>query len=333
VSVPVLNIVTVLIVILLSMLVTRFATIALTLTGMSRQAAKFQARSALTGAGYTTTESESVVNHPVRRRIVLMLMLFGSAGIVTVLASVMLTFANTASEENRTDPTITLLLLVAGIAGLLLLMNLRPVDRAVSRAIRALLRRYSDLDVRDYAALLEIHGGYAVSELQVDERDWIAGHSLQELRLMDEGVIVLGVQRAGGTYVGAPTARTRVYAGDVLLLYGHGDQVADLDVRERGERGEHRHAEAKREHASAALEHDDDPIPDDPIPDDPVPDDPAADSPAQSPSTPDPPVEDSVSATDRSDPGPERSAAPDEVPGHAAPPTEDPRSPDHGARR
>ena len=64
---------TLVVVVLLSLVITRMATVALTLTGMSSEAARFQARSALTGAGFTTSESEAVVNHPVRRRIVLFL--------------------------------------------------------------------------------------------------------------------------------------------------------------------------------------------------------------------------------------------------------------------
>ncbi|MFO7961166.1 MAG: TrkA C-terminal domain-containing protein [Nitriliruptoraceae bacterium] len=242
-AIPVAPIITVFIVILLSMVVTRVATIALTLTGMSQQAARFQARSALTGAGFTTTESESVVNHPVRRRIVMTLMLMGSAGIVTVLASVMLTFASTTSADGG-NSTLALLALVAGTLALLSLMKLRPVDRAMSRVIRLALRRFTDLDIRDYAALLEIHGGYTVSELLVDEQDWIAGHTLAELRLNDEGVIVLGVQRVDGAYDGAADGETHIDAGDVLILYGRNDQIAELDVRERGVAGESRHRRA-----------------------------------------------------------------------------------------
>ena len=60
-----------LLVLVLSLLITRIATIALTYTGLSRQSAKFQARSAFTGVGFTTSESEKVVNHPVRRRVLL----------------------------------------------------------------------------------------------------------------------------------------------------------------------------------------------------------------------------------------------------------------------
>lgn len=74
---------TVLVVLLVSLLITRVATVALTLTGLSREVARFQARSALSGTGFTTSEAEAVVNDPVRRRIVMALMLVGSAGIVT----------------------------------------------------------------------------------------------------------------------------------------------------------------------------------------------------------------------------------------------------------
>lgn len=49
---------TLLVVILESMVITRIATIALMATGMTRESARFQARSALTGVDFTTSESE-----------------------------------------------------------------------------------------------------------------------------------------------------------------------------------------------------------------------------------------------------------------------------------
>jgi len=47
-----------LLILVFSLLITRIATIALTYTGLSRQSAKSQPRSDLTGAGSTTSESE-----------------------------------------------------------------------------------------------------------------------------------------------------------------------------------------------------------------------------------------------------------------------------------
>ena len=62
-----------LLILLVALLINRIATAALMSTGMSRQYAKFQARSAFTGVGFTTSEAEEVVSHPVRRRIVMIL--------------------------------------------------------------------------------------------------------------------------------------------------------------------------------------------------------------------------------------------------------------------
>ncbi len=84
--------ITLFLVVSLSALITKIATIALVHTGLSTQSARFQARSAYTGAGFTTSESEKIMNHPVRRRIIFTLMLVGNARIVTVMSSLILTF-------------------------------------------------------------------------------------------------------------------------------------------------------------------------------------------------------------------------------------------------
>jgi len=72
---------------------------ALILTGMSRETARFQARSAFTGCGYTTQESEDIINHPVRRQIVMTLMLLGNLGIGAAVATLMLSFMRAAESE------------------------------------------------------------------------------------------------------------------------------------------------------------------------------------------------------------------------------------------
>src|ERR671930_157063 len=103
--------ISVVIVVLVSLLVARIGTVALTLTGLSRESARFQARSAFFGVGFTT------------------------------------------------------------------------VDAALTGLIRRALRRWSDLDVRDWAGLLELEGGYTVAELEVEAQDWVAGRALAELTL------------------------------------------------------------------------------------------------------------------------------------------------------
>lgn len=228
------------------MIINRIATIALTLTGMSRQSARFQARSALSGTGFTTSEAESVANHPVRRRIVMMLMLTGNAGIVATIGTLAATTSRTVvarSSGGGLPLWLTYVLIIVAVGMVLWIMGLRPVDRALSRVIRRGLRRYTDLEVRDYEALLEIHGGFSISELLVRPNDWMADKSLAELRPNDEGILVLGVQREGG-YLGAPTGTLRIEAGDTLLLYGPQDRIVALDDRPAGPTGDAQRAEA-----------------------------------------------------------------------------------------
>ena len=97
------------------MLITRIATVALTYTGMYRESARFQARSTFTGTGFTTSESEKIATHPVRRRIMLLLMLFGNAGVATVLTSLIVTFVG---EEPGKTLTIKIILLITGVIAL-----------------------------------------------------------------------------------------------------------------------------------------------------------------------------------------------------------------------
>lgn len=234
--------ITVVLVVAFSVLITRVATVALTLTGLSRETARFQARSALSGAGFTTSESEAVVNHPVRRRIIMGLMLTGSAGIVTVVATAAIGFAGI---ESNVELTTTALTLVVGLGLLWWASNSTAVDRALQPLIHRLLRRYTDIDVRDYAGLLRVAGDYTIWELAVEPEDWLAGRDLGELRLNDEGVMVLGIQRVDGSgYDGTPQGSTTIHAGDTLILYGHADRIAELDERRAGVGGEHAHHQA-----------------------------------------------------------------------------------------
>ncbi len=241
-------IVSLLAVVALSFTVTRIAAVALMLTGLSQQSSRFQARSAFTGAGFTTSESEAVVNHPVRRRIVAWLMLLGNAGIVSGAATLLLGFVSVggASQGLRRAGV-----LVGGLLALVTLSRSRAVTKAMEFWIERALRKFTRLDVRDYAGLLRLAGEWRVVELQVKDDDWLAGRPLSTLDLPEEGVLVLGVERRDGRYVGAPMGETCIRAGDTVLMYGRAKILTDLDERRRDVGGSLRSMEARAEHRAA----------------------------------------------------------------------------------
>ncbi len=229
-------------ILVLSLIVVRIGAVALTLTGLSYHVARFQARSAFTGVGFTTRESELVVNHPVRRRIVMTLMLLGQAGIVTAITSLMLTFVPSDEQEGALGSRwLHFLLLVIGVAAVAILAYSPAIDRWMSRVIAWSLRRFTNIDVRDYAALLHLARAFAVSELSVREGEWLAGKTLRELQLSSEGVLVLGIEKPNGTYIGAPRGDNRIEPGDTIILYGRQDKVARLDRRMAGYEGNVEH--------------------------------------------------------------------------------------------
>lgn len=233
--------ISVLVAISLSLLITRVATEALTLTGLSRTSARFQARSAFTGTGFATAESEAIVKHPLRRRIIMWLMFLGNAGIITVISSLVLTFVSTSSTG---DGMFRFIYLLIGIFFLWLLATNRAFNRILTRLVRKALRRWTDLDLRDYARLLHLKEEYQVTEIEVDDNNWLADKKLKQLRLADEGINVLGIERRNRIYIGAPYGETYIYPGDTVIVYGRKSALLELDMRPEGIEGEQAHLDA-----------------------------------------------------------------------------------------
>lgn len=229
---------TLLALLIVSTLVTRVAAALLMSSGLSPSFARFQARSAFTGVGFTTQEAETVVNHPFRRKVVGALMLLGNLGVGAVIASLVISFqgAGALGSLRRT------LVLIAGGVVIVVLARTATFERWMVRATRWVLRLRLGTDTPDRATLAHLGGDHDVIELAVRPDDWLAGRTLGELRLRDEGVMVLGVERRG-EYHSLPVRETSIEAGDVIVLYGRRATLEGLDVRRAGPAGELHHVD------------------------------------------------------------------------------------------
>ncbi len=230
--------VTIIVVLALSLLVIRVATVALAFTGLSEELARFQTQSAFFGVGFTTKESESITGHPVRRRIISVVMILGHAVFATAVSALILSFMD------KQDLLTRLIYIAVGVVILWIIFTSEWIGRKLSRLISWALRRWTTLDVRDYSSLLHLADRYTVTEIQIQPKDWVADKTLGELNLTSEGVLVLGVQRADGSYVGAPTGRTKIAENDTMILYGRQEALVELDRRRAGLRGDSAHKKA-----------------------------------------------------------------------------------------
>ena len=240
-------IVSLLVVLAPSFVIVRIGAIALAMTGLSDEVARFQALSAFSGAGFTTGESENVVNGPARRRIVAWLIRLGSAGLVTAVSTLMLGFVGGEAPTWE-----RLLLLLAGVAVIVLIARSGRLDRLTRPLIERALARTTTLELRDYAGLLHLREGWRVGEVRVEPGTWLADRTLRDLRLRDEGVTVLGIERADGSWQGAPPPGTRLAEHDLLVLYGQSRRLSELAERRRADAGAH--AVARQELRDARRE-------------------------------------------------------------------------------
>jgi hypothetical protein len=211
----------------ISMIFTRFATGALIATGLPPEMAGFQARSAFTGAGFTTVEAENVVNQPQRRRIIATTMLVGNLGTPTLIVTVIIGLVGPGPG----DTPERLLVTVAGLFVVLALLNLPPVNRLLVRIGENYARRRLIASVgSESLELFEFPDGHVVAEVVVTSTPDLGPRSLRGLDAALGGLRLLGVSRAENraVLVSEPPADMDLVQGDVLVVFGRREAVASL---------------------------------------------------------------------------------------------------------
>ena len=240
-------------IITLSIVVIRIGAIALELTGLPSEVAAFQAQSAFSGTGYTTSEAESVVNHPVRRKIVRVLILLGSAGLTSTIATFILTFIG----ESNQSITFRFCFLSIGIFIIYLLSRSQSLYRAMKMLILKMLKRYTSLHVIDYQEVFGLSKGYTISKFKVKKNSWMDNKTLEELKLNSEGILIFSIQRKiknEDKFIGVPTSSTIIKAGDILTCYGQAEAIKGLSTRQKGQQGDKEHeAQIKEEKVLAEV--------------------------------------------------------------------------------
>ena len=210
--------ITLLVILTFSVVVTRIAAVALRLTGMPADVARFQARSAFTGAGFTTSESEAVVNHPIRRRLIALLMVLGNVGLISVLGTFIVSFV--ATEHSVAAMSRQVFWLLGAIALLWFVVLNRFADRVMCNSIGWLLQRTTSLGQQGPTELLQVTSGYSVAEHPVLVGNSLDGAALTELRSNQRQLVLLGIEHHDGHFSSAPALETRLVAGDRVVLYG-----------------------------------------------------------------------------------------------------------------
>ena len=210
-------------------LIWEIASVALSITGLAHDKARFQALSALTGTGFTTRDSELIISHRQRRAIVMALMIFGNIGIILILSNIIVS-----------KTTVYLFLKLGILSALLFLLykiaSHKGLMSKLKGKIEARLLKTSVFEKRAIGEILNLAQGYGVVELNLKENFPYIGHTLAESPLREKDILVLAINRDGIT-IPAPKGQRKMQVGDTLFCYGKLAGMKELISRQKLKKG------------------------------------------------------------------------------------------------
>jgi Trk K+ transport system NAD-binding subunit len=206
-----------------SLLIIRAGAIALMMTGLNYDKAKFQALSAFTGTGFTTREAEQVVSNSRRRKIISWLMILGNVGVVTVIVTATSSFATARGLEVG----LNVLVLIAGFGLIVVIARHAPFVRVWESFSRARLERFKIFDEdATVDEMLHIAEGYGVVRIRLLETSAFVGQHLSDINAGLGHSFVLGIER-DREWIPTPRLTRKLMVDDRLVIYGKVEDLAD----------------------------------------------------------------------------------------------------------
>ncbi|MFH1577849.1 MAG: TrkA C-terminal domain-containing protein [Candidatus Omnitrophota bacterium] len=210
-----------------SFVIVRIGAIAFELTGLEWSLAKFQALSCFTGTGFTTKEAELITANPQRRRIASVLIVFGHAGLVTLIA----TFANSLRTPQMTFPLMHLtessnllpwinflVIILAAYIFYKIFSNSRFAAK-LTDIIRARIVKKELVKRVSFEELVVATGGYGVSQIEICKDSPVLNKTLIESNLRKSDILLLAVERDQEIIPNPPPA-IKILLGDKLICFG-----------------------------------------------------------------------------------------------------------------
>jgi len=207
-------------VLFVAFLIVQIGAVLLELTGLDRERSMFQAISAFTGTGFTTSEAESVVVHPTRRNVIIALMLVGNLGLITVIASMVASLW----QKDTVRLGINVAIILVAVVIVYFLSRTKLVREGLRRKLKSRLEKSERFHQVAFDYLLQEAKGYSIIRVVVAAESPMVGRTLRELGTPKQSLLILSIER-GDRLIPVPRGDDRIQAGDILLCFGLVDAV------------------------------------------------------------------------------------------------------------
>lgn len=200
--------------------VVEFSATIFRLTGLDSTVSRFQVISMLTGTGFTTDESDSIINHPIRRKIGAFLILFGAFSLAVIISNLSAILAN---DIRLLEISIILIVCIF----LLLVVRLAFIKNFLTKKFRHNLEEHYDLCEHPIQDVLFLDQDDTVTDVSIKEGSKLIGKDLCNLIDENNDINLLFVKR-GEIKIRKGLSEEKIQEGDQLYVYGNKKDMKSL---------------------------------------------------------------------------------------------------------
>jgi hypothetical protein len=188
--------------------------ILLEMTGMERSRARFQALSAISGTGFTTSHAEEVVDNPRRRQIVSYLIIIGNAGILSLIIAVII-YVRAGLALPSWEIILAIVLL---IAALVIVIRIGIIDKITGLIVVAIRGAKNKSRLR-VAQIFYNNNDLAIVKLKT-QGPFTGKVDIPDIAtLQTKGINIIAIER-GKDILKNPSAETKILAEDLIVCSG-----------------------------------------------------------------------------------------------------------------
>ncbi|MGL5649719.1 MAG: TrkA C-terminal domain-containing protein [Clostridium sp.] len=213
----------------LFLLVIDFFAILFRMTGMPIYKARFQVISLLSSTGFTTRESEMIVNSPIRRKLAGWLMVFSYVSTATFISFFVSMLSHTVTSIGFFAVILFFLFVAVFFHKLSLLEKVE--NKIESKIIKSKI--WQRLNAQK-ATLITSSRGYGIYEVCIGSENRLIGETIANSGLSELEIRILNIDK-GDVFVKFPSADYVFESGDKATVYGNLKNIKNEFDREEVE--------------------------------------------------------------------------------------------------
>jgi len=201
-------------------------TVLFRLTGLREDKARFQAISCMTNSGFTTKESELILNSVARRRLARIMMIFGYLFAVTGVSILVNLFIRSSGDQiNWWSIVFSIVFLIL----ILLFTRSKWIVKKFDSLVESLAKNKTKGAFCNNVRILEMFHDKLIAEVFVTcIPDEIHGKTLLEMNFRHTYKLNVLLIKRGNIIIDHVIAADQIIQGDRVLIYGSKDNIMEL---------------------------------------------------------------------------------------------------------